>query len=185
VRHLAYEEYPGLMMLSGQDTLVVMTYRHGVCKPYFDRPGAGIFNITVQGKKSDKLLRCLHDVYFRHKCVTIEGKRDYLEVEFLCIDIKVIDDDGGLFRVCIAGINRILHKLKIRCLFYPVAIQYCSIDNQIITDPDLMELESSDWNLSIVARSGQEILYMKKVGSGCTPECLLNLLERTPEDVNV
>lgn len=183
-REIACTSLPGLMLVASDRSAVAMTYTAGTAVPFPDKPGEGIFQISSLSKKNDVLVNFLHNVYVKSKCVALDVVKFSQEVAMVSIDIKAIECDGDLFRLCVAGVNAIIAHLGLKTLFVPRCLCYGSIQGIVVSDPDACELEAADWTMHVVMKSTREILLTEKKGVACSKEDIMQVLDRAFADVN-
>lgn len=181
-REINIQEFPNFVQVSSNRSTVILTYTNTISVPYPDNPNEGIFHIGISGKKNDLLLNFLNAAYIKSKCVVLDVIKFNLEVQNINIDIKVIETDGNLFGLCVAGINAIISSLKLKAYFLPKLFSYCAIDSLIISDPDADELECADWVMNILMRSTREILFTEKIGAPCGSNEIMSVMDLAFED---
>ncbi|KAI4291131.1 hypothetical protein PAPHI01_0405 [Pancytospora philotis] len=178
LRAIAVEHFPGLVYVRSAKAAIAVTYSSGTTAPYPDRPGEGIFQIALAGKKNDLLVGFLQSVYIKSKCVTLDVLKYACAVEAVSIEIKVMEVDGNLYSMCIAGINAVIAALSLKRLFLPSVFSFCSIDGRLLCDPDALELEASDWKSYVVMKSTREALLVELEGSSCPPQDVADIIDR-------
>lgn len=181
-REVEVEHFPSFVKVESDGTAAVLTYSMCTAQPFPDKPGEGIFQVGISGKKNDMLLNILHSIYIRSKCVSLDVVRYALEVQAVSIDIKVIEADGNLLAACVAGINAVISHLQLKTYFVPRVFSYASVCGQIVADPDAAELAASDWRMYVVMRSTRELLLTEKEGCFCSKEDILDVAERAFAD---
>ncbi|KAI5149701.1 hypothetical protein ENBRE01_1065 [Enteropsectra breve] len=185
IRGVEFRVFPNFIIAETRGSSVVLTYNKFNSVPYPDRPNEGIFQISLANRKNDMLLNMLNKIYVHLKCVNMNVIRFNKEVEALVIDIKVVECDGDLYRLCIAGINKIIEILKIHTYFTPRCFGYCSLEKKLISDPTLQELEKAQWRAYVVMKSSREMLLLEKIGEGCSEMDVMEVVDRAYSEVKV
>ena len=176
-RDISINYFPNLVAVSSGNSTVLLTYNKSIGKPYKDKPADGIFNINLLGKKNDSLINFIYNSYKRSKCIVLDIIKYNQVVEILTINIRVIESDGDLYRLCLAGINGIIKQLGIKHTFIPIYYRYASIGEHIIADPEYKELAIADWTIHIAMKSTREILVMEKTGKQAKIEEIMSVVD--------
>lgn len=172
-RAISFEHANNMLIVKTNDSCVHLIYKNIPTGLSVNRNSDQILHFGCErGKKNDILLNFLHDVFIKSRCITLpETKR---QEYYISVDIYPIQANGDLFRMCVAGINEICKILKLKTYFTPKFYGFCIYKNNILADPDIKELEVSDWKMNVIMKSSREMIFLDKQGDGVNEEDFLS-----------
>lgn len=177
-RAVTMEAHSGLLHIRTPGSAIVMTHARGTVAPHPDRPGEGIFRIAVSGRKNDPLLHFLRGVFVKSGCVSLGAVSFGRRVESLAVDVHIVEADGNLWPLCVAGINAILDEYGVSRVFRPVCFHFAQVGPLLVTDPDAGELAAAAWSVHVAMRSTREAVLIEKRGGPCDPQAFLDAASR-------
>lgn len=183
-RKIIINKYPNLIEAISDRSSVIFSYYDYPTIPYADKPSEGIFQFNLSHRKNDMLLNFLQGLYIKSGCIDQSSMVVKMGIEVLavCIDIRIIQTDGNLFALCVAGINAVIADIGIKILFLPKIFTYALVAGRFISDPDANELLAAEWTYTIVMKSSREMILFEKLGDLCDVSDVMAVVDRAYND---
>lgn len=164
------------------DSCIYIAYSKTISQPYPDKPSEGIFQISFErGRKNDLLINFLNNVYIKSRCISKTDLCLKFNQECYSVNIEIfpIQTNGDLFRLSVAGINKIIELLDVKTYFLPRVFQFASVSGTVFSDPDDSEYKASEWRMTVAMRSTREFLFIEKTGCGTFAEDIFKIIDKT------